>query len=61
MVAFGGSDGTLGVLNLKNNKAEIFKITGHNPALPIISVCLNNSDQLLASVSSDGFICVRKL
>jgi WD40 repeat protein len=59
-VAFGCSEGTVGVLNLKTKKKDILT-SSHSKGQPIVAVQFNSNDQLLASGSSDGTICVMGL
>ncbi|CDW89033.1 protein nedd1 [Stylonychia lemnae] len=60
-IAYCCSDGTLGIFNLKTKKPELFHDNGHMPGIRMISVSINQNDQLLASASADGIICIRHL
>ena len=62
LVAFGCSDGSIGVLNLVTKKIDMQGLSGaHQPGVQVCAVSFNNNDTLLASASVDGLICVRNL
>lgn len=54
-VAYGCTDGSTGILNLKTKKKDAIE---NNHKHKVIGISYNNNDSLLASASVDGSICI---
>ena len=56
-MAYGCSNGTVGILNLKTKKKDLI-MTSHRSGIPIVAVHFNMNDTLVASASTEGTIFV---
>ena len=60
MIGFGCSNGQIGIVRVKDKKAEAVK-SRHAGDAPIHTVAFNSNDTCLASASLNGLLCVTKV